>query len=276
MSWDKDYTYPVTHLGCLMFSDSLIRLAPFLLTLLVMASLEQVYPWRRATQNLARRWRNHLALQAIAIVLLRVFLPVSLVTVALWSGQQGIGLFAVWSLPPFLASVISIFLLDLCIYAQHRLSHAWPLFWRLHRLHHSDRVLDVTTALRFHPLEMFFSMMWKMLVVVALGAPAQAVLLFEILLSSSALFNHANIRLYPRLDTWLRRVLVTPDMHRVHHSRRPEETDTNFGFLVPWWDWLFSSYRAVSAQGNALEIGLNTLHEDRDNSIPGMLSQPWR
>jgi len=147
--------------------------------------------------------------------------------------------------------------LDLCIYAQHRLSHAWPLFWRLHRLHHSDRVLDVTTALRFHPLEMFFSMIWKMLVVVALGAPAQAVLLFEILLSSSALFNHANIRLNPRLDAGLRRVLVTPDMHRVHHSRRPEETDTNFGFLVPWWDWLFSSKPAGSPQGTCASAWLN-------------------
>lgn len=259
-----------------MLNEMLLRLAPFLLTLLVMASLEQTYPWRQATQNLARRWRNHLALQAIAILLLRVFLPLSLISVALWSEQQGIGLLAVWSLPPALTVVLAILVLDLCIYAQHRLSHAWPLFWRLHRLHHNDRVLDVTTALRFHPLEMFFSMMWKMLVVVALGAPAQAVLLFEILLSSSALFNHANIRLYPRLDTWLRRVLVTPDMHRVHHSRCPEETDTNFGFLVPWWDWLFSSYRAASVKGNELDIGLKTLHEARDNSMVGMLSQPWR
>jgi len=259
-----------------MLNETSFRLVPFLITLLVMASLEQLYPWRMATQNRVRRWRNHLALQVVAIILLRVSFSISLIGVALWSEQQGIGLLAVWSLPLELTVVLAILVLDLCIYAQHRLSHAWHLLWRLHRLHHSDRVLDVTTALRFHPLEMFFSMIWKMLVVLALGAPAEAVLLFEVLLSSSALFNHANIRLNPRLDAGLRRVLVTPDMHRVHHSRRPEETDTNFGFLVPWWDWLFSSYRAVSAQGNALEIGLTTLHEDRDNSIPGMLSQPWR
>lgn len=258
------------------FNDTVLRLLPFIVLLLTLAGLEHLRPWRQSAQSLLPRWRNHFTLQLIAIGVVRGILPFSLIAVAIWSQQESWGLWSWLHLPLPVTILVSLLILDLAIYFQHRLMHRLPMLWRLHRLHHSDRVLDVTTALRFHPVEMLLSLLWKMLLVILLAAPVEAILLFEVLLSSSALFNHANIRLKPKLDRWLRYVLVTPDMHRVHHSRKVTETNTNFGFLLPWWDKFFASYRPFSAQGDAVEIGLNEFYETRENQVINMLTQPWR
>jgi sterol desaturase/sphingolipid hydroxylase (fatty acid hydroxylase superfamily) len=179
--------------------------------------------------------------------------------------------------PGAVAILASVILLDLVIYLQHRLFHAVPLLWRLHRLHHADLEFDVTTGVRFHPLEIALSMVIKIGAVVALGAPAVAVLAFEVLLNATTLFNHANIKLPQALDRIVRLVVVTPDMHRVHHSVRREETNSNFGFSVPWWDWLFRTHRAQPADGHdRMIIGLEKLRDPADLRLARMLLQPIR
>lgn len=259
-----------------MLSETIWRFTPFIVTLVVMATIEHVRPWRRSEQRLAKRWRLHIGLQVLAIILVRVSLPITTIGVAVFSQQHEFGLFHVLALPSWLELLLILVLLDLSIYGQHRLTHSWPLLWRLHRLHHSDRLLDVTTALRFHPVEILLSMVWKGIVVLALGASVESVLLFEIILSSAAIFNHANISLDPDMDRWLRRLLVTPDMHRVHHSYIKSETNSNYGFFLPWWDWIFGSYCQVSVHGEHVSIGLEHFGEAHDNTLIGMLSQPLR
>lgn len=255
--------------------DDLGRVLTFAILLTGLGLLETLDPWRPARQRVVR-WVRHLALQVLAVLLTRVTVPVSAMTAAALADAQGWGLLPWLAMAPAMTVVVALVLMDLGIYAQHVMMHRWPVLWRLHRLHHSDRILDVTTALRFHPLEMLLSMVWKIALVLALGVPASAVLVFELILSSAALFNHANIRLPAGLDRCLRLLLVTPDMHRVHHSRIMAETDSNFGFFLPWWDRLFGTYVPVSRQGNDLAIGLNRFGEARDNTLPGMLVQPFR
>lgn len=256
-------------------SDDMWRVVVFIAMLAAMVVLEYVLPWRTVSGQ-RRRWLRHLGLQVLASVLVRLVLPVTALGVAVLAQTQGLGLFHVVVLPDWLTLLLALILLDLSIYGQHVLTHNWPPLWRLHRLHHSDRAFDVTTALRFHPIEILLSMVWKAVVVLALGAPVAAVFVFELILSSAALFNHANIRIDPQVERWLRRVVVTPDMHRVHHSKIRMETDSNYGFFLPWWDWIFGSYRQASIHGERLEIGLEGLGEVRDNTLAGMLSQPFR
>ena len=204
-------------------------------------------------------------------------IPLLAVGVAGLAEARGWGLFNNLGLPAVLAVVASVILLDLAIYLQHVMFHAVPALWRLHRMHHADLDFDVTTGARFHPIEILLSMGLKMAVVAALGVPVLAVLIFEVLLNATSMFNHANVRIPPALDRLLRWFVVTPDMHRVHHSIRREETNSNFGFNLPWWDRLLGTYRAQPAAGHTdMTIGIEAFREAREQWLDRMLAQPFR
>jgi sterol desaturase/sphingolipid hydroxylase (fatty acid hydroxylase superfamily) len=210
-------------------------------------------------------------------VVLRAVFPLGAVGFAAIALQQGWGLMNILGLPRGLVILLSVIILDLTIYWQHRIFHIVPLFWRLHKVHHADRDFDVTTGLRFHPLEIFLSMGIKIIAIALLGAPPVTVLIFEVLLNATAMFNHGNVSLAPRLDSWLRWFIVTPDMHRIHHSVITQETNSNYGFNLPWWDYLFGSYRALPSQGyQGMTIGLAEYQKTpRVSQLPWMLLLPF-
>ena len=257
--------------------EGTLRVAVATGMLALMALWELAAPMRRADMPRLIRWSNNLALVAVDAALLRLIFPVTLAAFASWIGTKGWGLFALTDWPLWVEGLAAFVILDLAIWAQHRAFHHIPLLWRLHRMHHSDTDFDVTTGLRFHPVEILASMAIKLAVVAALGAPALAVLIFELALNASSLFNHANIRLPARIDRALRLVLVTPDMHRVHHSVIRAETDSNFGFTLPWWDRIFGTYRAQPAQGHqGMTIGLETFRAPRELWLDRLVTQPLR
>src|SRR5262245_36682915 len=210
--------------------EPVIRLAAFGGVFVLMAAWEFFVPRRPQGIGRAWRWPNNLSLIALNALLIRVLLPTSAVALALFAEGRGFGLFNVVALPAWVGVVVSVIVLDLAIYLQHVLFHAVPALWRLHRMHHADLEFDVSTGLRFHPIEILLSMLIKFAVVAALGAPALSVLIFEILLNATSMFNHANVRMPLGLDRVLRWLVVTPDMHRVHHSIVSHETNSNFGF----------------------------------------------
>jgi len=254
-----------------------IRLGFFFCVLLTMATLEMVIPRRELSVSKARRWGNNLGITALNTVVVRLLFPTAAVGIALFAEERGYGLFNVFAIPAPLAVIASVLILDLVIYCQHVVMHKIPVLWRLHRMHHVDLDFDVTTGARFHPVEIVLSMLIKFAAVLLLGAPALAVLLFEVILNATAMFNHSNVRLNLNLDRALRLMLVTPDMHRVHHSTIRRETDSNFGFNLPWWDRLFGTYRAQPEAGHAaMQIGLADI---RDESLcvklTGMLKLPF-
>lgn len=252
-----------------------IRLIVFLAVLGGMAAWEVASPWRRAEVPRVIRWSNNLALVVLDAAVVRLVFPVTAVAAAVWAETAGWGLLALLGLPLWVAAALAFVLLDLAIWAQHRLFHAVPWLWRLHRVHHADPEIDVTTGVRFHPAEIVLSMAIKLAVVVALGAPAVAVLLFEVALNATALFSHANIALPPRWQRMLGWVVVTPQMHRIHHSERRAETDSNFGFNLPWWDWLFGTYRAEAVEGeDGVRIGIGRFGAAADQRIDRLLVQP--
>lgn len=253
-----------------------IRLSFFAGVLLVMAAWEQLAPRRRLTAARARRWLSHFGLSLVNTLVLRVFLPGTAVFAALFAERHGWGLFNLQALPYWVSVPACVVALDLVIYLQHVLFHAVPGLWRLHRVHHADLDFDVTTGIRFHPLEILLSMLIKYAAVIVLGAPALAVLIFEILLNATSLFNHGNVRLPPGLDRALRWLVVTPDMHRVHHSVTPHETNSNFGFNLPWWDRLLGTYRAQPAAGHErMRIGIEGWRdENRLEGLVGILALP--
>lgn len=258
-------------------NENALRLGVFLAVLALMAVWELAAPRRRQEIPRLLRWSNNLGLVALDTVLVRLAFPIVAVGLAITAEQGGWGLFNNWQVPGWLAVLISVILLDLAIYLQHVMFHAVPALWRLHRVHHADLEFDVTTGLRFHPVEILASMGIKLAVVAALGPPALAVLIFEVVLNASAMFNHANINLPPRVDRWLRLIMVTPDMHRVHHSSTPRETNSNFGFNLPWWDRLLGTYRAQPAKGHRdMEIGIEQFRTSRDLWLDRMLIQPLR
>ncbi|WP_291298383.1 sterol desaturase family protein [Elioraea sp.] len=203
--------------------------------------------------------------------------PAGAVGTALWAEAQGLGLFRLMGVPAWAAIPVAVVLLDLAIWAQHRVFHAVPVLWRLHRMHHADTGFDVTTGLRFHPVEIVLSMVIKIAVVVALGAPAVAVLVFEVLLNATSMFSHGNVRLPAWLDAALRRVIVTPDMHRVHHSAIREETNSNFGFCLSVWDRWFGTYRPEPALGQlGFTIGIDEFRDPGELRLDRLLTQPFR
>jgi sterol desaturase/sphingolipid hydroxylase (fatty acid hydroxylase superfamily) len=256
--------------------EPLIRLGCFAAVLLLLALWEWLAPRRRPTVARPPRWASNLGLVAVNSLLVRFLVPVGLVGVAVLAQQRGWGVLNNLPLPGWLAVALAVVALDLVIYFQHVMFHAVPLLWRLHLVHHADLDIDATTGVRFHTIEILLSLGIKMAAVVLLGVPALAVVLFEVLLNATSLFNHANARLPAWLDRLLRLVVVTPDMHRVHHSAVPHETNSNFGFNLPWWDYLFGTYRAQPAAGHeGMTIGLYEVRdEQRADRLHWMLLLP--
>jgi sterol desaturase/sphingolipid hydroxylase (fatty acid hydroxylase superfamily) len=258
-------------------SEPLIRLGLFALVLALLAGLEVLAPRREQSITRSRRWPANLGLVVVDTLAVRIIFPTALVGWALFVEARGWGLFNMLSLPAAAEVGIAFVLLDLVIYGQHVLFHGVPLLWRLHRVHHSDLEFDVTTGVRFHPVEIVLSMLIKFAAVAVLGAPALAVILFEIVLNAASLFNHSNIALPPAAEWLLRLVLVTPDMHRVHHSQIARETHSNFGFNLAWWDRLFATYRAQPEKGHcAMVIGLPDFRDPGELRLGRMLLQPLR
>lgn len=257
--------------------EPLIRLAFFLGVFSAMALWELLAPRRPQIIGRWRRWPANIGITAFNTLLARIVFPIPLAGVALLAETRGWGLLPVLPLPYWLKIVVAVLLLDLAIYLQHVMFHAVPVFWRLHRMHHADLEFDVTTGARFHPFEILLSMVIKMGVVAALGAPAAAVVMFEVLLNATSMFNHGNAGLAPPLDRVLRWLVVTPDMHRVHHSALPHEANSNFGFNLPWWDRLCGTYRAQPQAGHAaMTIGIEQFRDPRELRLGHMLLQPFR
>jgi len=256
--------------------EPVIRLSFFLGVLIIMAIWEVAMPRRRVEIPRVLRWSNNLALVVVDTLVVRVAFPVAAVGLAVIAQGNGWGLLNQFSLPAPVVFITAILVFDLAIYLQHVLFHAVPALWRLHRMHHADLGFDVTTGLRFHPIEILLSMVIKLGVVMALGPPAIAVLVFEVVLNASSLFNHSNVRLPPKVDAVLRLFIVTPDMHRVHHSIRPSETNSNFGFNIPWWDRLLGTYLAQPAAGHEdMTIGIEQFRNRRSLWLDRMLIQPF-
>jgi len=258
--------------------DALQRLLITLLVFGVLAIWETKWPRRRLSKTKSQRWPGNLCIALLNGLMVRTLLPWLVpVLVAHQAFVSQFGLLNQWHLPFLFELLITLMALDLLIYWQHRLFHRLPALWHLHRVHHTDTGVDVTTSLRFHPLEIALSLAIKSLVVWLLGAPVFAVLLFEILLNGLAMFNHCNLNLPARIDQMLRKVVVTPDMHRVHHSVLADEHNSNFGFNLSCWDRCFGSYHAQPRDGHQqMLLGLNETNSQQTGSVMWMLKQPFK
>ena len=257
--------------------EPVLRISIFAGVLAVLMLVELWRPWRIAQQQRGARWPSNLGLVVLDSLLVRLIFPLGAAGVAILAEVKGWGLFNLVALPSYIVLPLGIIALDLVIYAQHVAFHMVPWLWRLHRVHHADTVLDVTTGLRFHPVEIVLSMLIKAGTVLALGVPAGAVIAFEVLLNATAMFNHANIVLPGWLDRALRWIVVTPDMHRVHHSVEPSETNSNFGFNLPWWDRLFGTYQDGPRAGyHRMIVGLSQFRDEAEQRLDKLLTQPFR
>ncbi len=261
-------------------SEAAIRLTAFLSIFAAMAAFELWSPrLERAEMRGAlksRRWVTNLAMVVLSSVLVRILFPAAAVGAALWAQMQGFGLFRLVGVAPVLAGVLGFVILDFVVWLEHWASHKVPILWRIHRMHHADTGFDLTTALRFHPVEIVLSMIWKAAIVTVLGVPVVAVLVFEIVLNGMAMFNHANARLPLGLDRLMRLFLVTPDMHRVHHSSIPAETDSNYGFNFPFWDRFFGTYTDQPQLGHDdMEIGLREYRDGSPATLAWSLALPF-
>jgi sterol desaturase/sphingolipid hydroxylase (fatty acid hydroxylase superfamily) len=262
-----------------MFSSNepLVRFLAFAGVLAALAVWEVLAPRRPQQLGRATRWPGNLGVVVVDTVLVRVLFPITAVGLALICEARGWGLLQVLALPGWAAVLLAFLALDLAIYLQHVMFHAVPALWRLHRMHHADQEIDVTTGVRFHPIEILLSMGLKLGVIAALGTPALAVLVFEVLLNATSMFNHSNVAMPLSLDRVLRWIVVTPDMHRVHHSIAVRETNSNFGFNLPWWDRLFGTYRDQPAAGHqGMTIGIQQFREPGEQRLDRMLTQPFR
>lgn len=262
-------------------SEPVIRLLAFSTIFIALAAIELLAPrlerdeMRGALKS--RRWMTNLAMVVLSSVALRIVFPLAAVGTSLWAQANGYGLFPRIGLPLWVAGILAFVVLDFAVWLEHVVSHKWQWLWRIHRMHHADTGFDLTTALRFHPLEIVLSMFWKAAVIIALGVPPVAVLVFEIVLNGAAMFNHANIRLPKPVDAVLRLLIVTPDMHRIHHSTDPRETDSNYGFNLAIWDRLFSTYTETPRRGETgIEIGLSEWRDSRTASLGWALVLPFR
>lgn len=261
----------------LLSNEPLVRLSIFIGVLLVMAGLEAVMPKRKREVSRWARWPSNFALVALNTAILRVLFPAAAIGVALYCQTHQWGLINRLEIPAGVAIPAAVIALDCVIYFQHRMFHAFPLLWRLHRMHHSDIDIDVTTGARFHPVEIILSMLIKFAFIVLLGTPPVAVLIFEVVLNATAMFNHANVRIALGLDRVMRWIVVTPDMHRVHHSVVVNEMNSNFGFNLPWWDRIFHTYNAQPSAGHSeMIIGLPLFRASRELWLDRMLLQPLR
>lgn len=257
--------------------EPVLRLGFFLGIFALMAAWEWKAGRRPRPLSRARRWPGNLGLTVLNAFMTRLVAPAGAVGFALLAEARGWGLFRRLDGPEWLEILVAVVLLDLTIYLQHRVFHQVPTLWRLHRTHHADVDVDVTTGIRFHPVEILMSLGVKFIVIVGLGFPAVSVLVFEILLNATALFNHSNVRIPPSWERGLRWLVVTPDMHRVHHSIVPRETNSNFGFNLPWWDRLFDTYRPDPAAGHdAMTLGLAVFRNPQEQRLDRLLTQPFR
>lgn len=257
--------------------EPLLRLGSFASVFVAVALWELAAPCRTSALPRAKRWPANLALAALNMLVLRALVPLAAIGMATFAADKGWGLLNHFDVPAWAMLPLSIVALDLAVWLQHVMFHAVPALWRLHRVHHADLDFDLTTGARFHPIEMVLSAVVKLAVVALIGAPVAAVVLFEMLLSVTALFSHANISIPRRVERWLRWVVVTPDMHRVHHSVEDDETNSNFGFNIPWWDRAFGTYRARPRGGHeAMTLGIHG-HTDPDEvaRLSGMLRLPF-
>jgi len=268
---------PMDAVAAMLESDAPLRFAIFLAVFAVMAAWEIVAPRRKLAASKSQRWTANLAILITNTALVRAIFPAAAVGIAMFAEARGVGLLHAIDIHAGLKIALALAALDLAIYLQHVMFHAVPLLWRLHRAHHADLDIDVTTGARFHPVEMLLSMAIKAAAILVIGAPALAVLVFEIVLNASSMFNHSNVRIPQRLDSVLRWLVVTPDMHRVHHSIRGEETNRNFGFNLPWWDRLFGTYRAQPRDGHeGMTIGIPGFRDPRRSSTyTGILAIPF-
>jgi len=262
-------------------SDGLIRLAVFVGVFFVMALIELALPKRTLITPKGRRWLTNLGISVVASAVLRLMaalaVPVAAIAAAFYAQQNQLGLLNNVAWPEWVKIALALVVLDLAIWAQHLASHKIPILWRLHKVHHADRDIDVTTAVRFHPIEIALSMLWKIVVVVPLGASPLAVFLFEVILNACAMFNHANIALPGWLDAVLRLFLVTPDMHRVHHSVQRREHNSNYGFNLSVWDRLFRTYTAQPEGGHlGMKIGLTPYQSENPTHFGWSLWLPFR
>lgn len=262
-------------------SESGLRLGVFLAVFLVMALAEAWRPKRRLSYDKGSRWLTNLTIVALDSILVRLMaaltVPLAAVAAAVYAQRQGIGLFNWLDWPVWLEMLIAFIVLDFAIWLQHLASHKVPMLWRLHQMHHADVDFDVTTAIRFHPVEIALSMLWKIICVFALGPAPEAVVLFEIVLNACAMFNHANIALPTGVDRILRLVLVTPDMHRVHHSVQHHEHDSNYGFNLSIWDRIFRTYTPQPEKGHdGMTIGLPPYQNADPTRLAWSLSLPFR
>ena len=260
-----------------MQAEELIRFAAFAAVFAALALWELAAPRRKSLHARGARWPHNLGLLLVDVLVVRLVAPGAVIGVALAAEARGWGLLNLLAVPSWVAFLVGIVLLDVVLYFQHVMFHAVPTLWRLHRVHHADQDFDITTGTRFHPIEIMLSLLVKCAAVAALGAPAVAVLAFEVLLNAAAMFNHANASLPAKADRWLRWFVVTPDMHRVHHSVIYDESSSNFGFSVPWWDRLFGTYRAQPRLGHqSMAIGVDAFRSAEDLRLDQLLIQPFR
>ena len=257
-------------------NEPIIRLSFFAGIFAIMALAELVAPRRPLTASKSKRWMTNIGIVVINTLAARVAFPVAAVATAFYAGKNGVGLLNLVDFPYAVKVIIAVIALDFAIYVQHVLFHAVPALWRLHMVHHADLDYDVTTGARFHPIEILLSVAIKMAVVFVLGAPPLAVIVFEILLNATAMFNHSNVKIPTGLDSLLRLFIVTPDMHRVHHSAIPDETNSNYGFNLPWWDRLMGTYMDQPAKRHdGMTIGLNQFRESKKLGLLGILLLPF-
>lgn len=255
----------------------LIRLGFFIGVFIIMALWEALSQRRHQPLGRSKRWPHNLLLILVDSLCLKLLLPLTAVSFALSINQHQLGLFPQIPLPYGITFILSLLILDIGIYFQHRLFHVIPWLWRIHRMHHTDLEFDVTTGIRFHPIEIILSMLIKFIIIALFGIPAQAVLCFEIVLNATSLFNHGNVNMRAKLDTLIRRLIVTPDMHRVHHSSIPIETNSNYGFNLSIWDKLFKTYCAEPKKGHTnMTIGLNEFRNPQELTLDKLLTQPFR
>ncbi|MGJ8563882.1 MAG: sterol desaturase family protein [Alphaproteobacteria bacterium] len=258
-------------------SPDTLRLAIFFGLLFLFAVLEALQPRKIRTQPRHKRWVTNIGMVVVDSLAVRLLGPLIAMAAAGYVTANGWGLLNMTGLPVWADMIIALLMLDFAIYIQHVIFHRVPLFWRFHKVHHADRDIDVTTALRFHPIEIVISMLYKAFIIILLGPSVLAVLIFEIILNGMAMFNHANLRLPLGLDRLLRALLVTPDMHRVHHSVVAKETHSNFGFNLAIWDKLLGTYRAQPKAGHdAMIIGLPNYQTDKPSGLIWSLFLPFK
>ena len=259
----------------LIANEAIIRISFFFGVFFVMAMWEVKRPRRQLLVSKIVRWSNNIALVFLNSFVLRLLFPAAAVGVAAFAAEHGWGVFNYYQLPFLVTVILTIVAMDFIIYLQHVLVHAVPLLWRLHRVHHADVDYDVTTGARFHPLEIILSMLIKFATIIVLGAPVVAVIVFEVILNAMAMFNHSNVKLPDRIDNVLRRLFVTPDMHRVHHSVEDDEANSNFGFNLSVWDRLFGTFYSSESAAKTLEFGLSARERNHTNRLLSVIFGPF-